>query len=138
VLAQWCLFIRSAEFTDFYELLIPGLRLWVSLGCSAEDRLSLRRIDVAIRITSSQQPRGCHSDQLDDVVCHQRVTAQVIDSVKDRHFNLIESLASCIFECVAKQLNLNDAFIEITVAKPNHPVPHVQFKYCRRLLQTSL
>ena len=130
------------DFSDFFDLLIPGLRLWISLGCSVEERSNLQPVDVDIRMKFFQEPRGCCSDQLVDVVCYKTVVEQVMDSVKDKSFNLIETLAARIFECVAQQPNLDDALIEITVTKPNHPVPHVQkgmvFKYCRRLPQKSL
>jgi dihydroneopterin aldolase len=66
----------------------------------------------------------------------------VIESTKGKSFNLIESLAERIFQCISKQSNLGNAVLEVAVTKPNHPVPHVQkgmvFRYCRRLPQKFL
>lgn len=133
----------GVTFVDFYELLIPGLRLWISLGCGIEEKTNLQPVDIDIRINFSQEPIGCHSDRLDDVVCYKSLTELVIESVKNRSFDLIEFLAAHIFEAITTQLNgLDGSVVEIVVTKPNHPVPHVQkgivFKYCRRLPQKSL
>ncbi|MFI5342713.1 MAG: dihydroneopterin aldolase [Chlamydiales bacterium] len=121
---------------------MPGLRLWISLGCSVEEKSNPQPVDVDIRINLSKEPFGCHSDQLIDVICYKAITEQVIEFVKNRSFNLIEFLAARIFETVAKQIDRKGALIEIVITKPNHPVPHVQkgivFKYRRRLLQKSL
>jgi FolB domain-containing protein len=107
-----------------------------------EERTNLQPVDVDIKIIFSQEPLGCHSDQLADVVCYKTVTEQVIEITQGQSFNLIESLAARIFACVTKQPNLNGALVEIAVTKPNHPVPHVQkgmvFKYRRRVPQKSL
>jgi dihydroneopterin aldolase len=66
----------------------------------------------------------------------------VVESVKNKSFDLIEFLAAHIFEAISKQFRLDGSIVEIVVTKPNHPVPHVHkgivFKYCRRLPQKSL
>ena len=133
------------QFEDFYELFIPGLRLWVSLGCGVEEKTNPQPVDIDIRINFPQEPIGCHSDRLSDVVCYKFLTELIIESVKNRSFNLIEFLAAHIFEAIVKQtkqLGLEGSILEIAVTKPNHPVPHVQkgivFKYCRRLSHKSL
>ncbi len=130
------------QFVDFYELLIPGLRLWVFLGCGVEEKTNPQPVDVNIRINFPQEPIGCHSDQLRDVVCYKSLTELVIESVKNRSFDLIEFLAAHVFEAITTQFGLGGSVVEVVVTKPNHPVPHVQkgivFKYCRRLPQKSL
>lgn len=122
--------------------MIPELRIWVSLGCSTEEKVNPQPVNVDIRINFPKEPIGCHSDQLSDVVCYRVITEAVIDSIKNRSFNLIESLAAHIFVVVTKQYNLNGSALEIVITKPNHPVPHIQkgiiFKYHRRLPQKSL
>ena len=127
--------------TDHYELLIPGLRFWVSLGCGVEERANPQPVDIDVRIEFPKEPIGCHSDHLKDVVCYKTLAEVIIESVKDRSFKLIEFLAAHIFESVANYLNPDGSFLEITVTKPNHPVPHilkgVKFKYSRRLPQKS-
>jgi dihydroneopterin aldolase len=126
-------------FTDCYELLVPGLRLWIALGCSAEERTHPQPVDVDIRINFAKQPVGCLSDKLSDVSCYKRIAEEVIESVKGRSFHLIEFLAAQIFDVVAKEIGPVEAGLEVTITKPNHPVPHIQkgivFKYRRSLPQ---
>ncbi len=118
------------------------MRLWVSLGCSAEEKANPQPVDVNININFSKEPVGCRSDQLSDVCCYKIVTEQVVDSVKNKSFSLIESLALHIFEVVAEYLSSENDVIEIVISKPNHPVPLVHqpimFRYCRRLTKRSL
>lgn len=130
------------ERKDYYELLIPGLRLCVSLGCSEEEKSTPQPIDIDIKINYLEEPIGCHSDKLVDVICYHTLTEKIIESVQNRSFNLIEFLAKYIFETVSKHIDSKGSIVEIAITKLNHPVQHVQkgivFKYCRRLPQNSL
>lgn len=127
----------SEPVESVYELFVPGLRLWASLGCSREEQANPQPVDIDIRIRFPQEPAGCRSDRLQDVVCYQTLTEWIVESMKNRSFHLIEFLAAHIFKVMAMEPNLSGAVVEIAVAKPNHPVPHVQkgivFKYCRKL-----
>ncbi|MDR2540086.1 MAG: dihydroneopterin aldolase [Chlamydiales bacterium] len=118
------------------------MRLWVSLGCSIEERANPQPVNVDIRIGSPKEPIGCHSDQLSDVVCYKMIAEPVIESVKNRSFHLIESLAAHVFAVVVKQYDLSGFTVEVVITKPNHPVPYIQkgmtFTYRRRLSQKSL
>jgi FolB domain-containing protein len=142
-MGEFSLFIRQEyTFEDFYELLIPGLRLWISLGCSVEEKANPQPVDVDIKIKFSKEPLGCRSDQLADVLCYKTIVEDVLAFTKGKSFNLIEALAERIFHCISKQTNLENALVEVAITKPNHPVPHVHkgmvFRYCRRLPQKSL
>jgi FolB domain-containing protein len=128
--------------TNYSELFIPGLRIWISLGCSPEERATQQPIDIDIKIKFINELPGCSSDQLADVVCYHTLTEQVIGAIQNQSFHVIEFLAARIFASVEKQLHSIDAIVEIAVTKPHHPVPHVQkgivFTYCRRVSQKSL
>jgi len=127
--------------THYSELSIPGLRLWISLGCSAEERATPQPVDIDIKIQFAQELLGCSTDKLSDVVCYDTLVKQVINALQNRSFHLIEFLAAFIFAAVEKQLQKAEAIVEVTVTKAHHPVPHVQkgiaFKYCRRVSQKS-
>ena len=119
-----------------FELLIPGLRLWVSLGCGPEEKVRPQPVDVNLRMVFPQELRGCQSDRLEDVVCYKTVAEAVVESVRGRPFDLIEFLASSIFRTVEPFVP-KGSLLEVVVAKPNHPVPHVlkaiTFKYSKRV-----
>ena len=128
--------------TDSCELLIPSLRLWLSLGCSEAERAVPQPVDIDIRIKFMNMLPGCYSDKLEEVVCYHTLTQSVITFLQKKSFHLIEFLAARIFESVEQHLKSIDAVIEVAVTKPNHPVPHIHkgvvFKYCRRVSQKSL
>lgn len=128
-------------FEEEYELLVPGIRLWISLGCSPEERRHPQPVDVDVRMTFSKEPLGCKTDSLKDVVCYQTVAELILESLKNRSFHLIESLASSILDLLVKKMNLHDLLLEVAVSKPNHPVPHIHrgivFKAKRKLSQKS-
>ena len=129
-------------FTSHFELIIPGLRVWVSLGCSPEERAHPQPVDIEIRIQYGKEPLGCRSDQLSDVCCYDTLVNQVIESLKNGSYHLIEFLASHIFDVVALNVAVEETMIEVVITKPHHPVMHVQqgivFKYRRRAPQKSL
>jgi dihydroneopterin aldolase len=128
--------------TNTSKLTIPGLRLWVSLGCSAEERAVLQPIDVDIQIQFLDELPGFHSDQLSEVICYHTLVDRVTDLMKNKSFNLVERVTLYIFEFVAKHLGNLDVILEVTVTKPHHPIPSVQkgitFTYGRRVSQKSL
>lgn len=115
-----------------YELFIPGIRLLLTLGCTDEEKAQKQPVDIDIKITFSKEPAGCRSDQLSDVCCYDTIVKKLAQSLERESFNLIEYLAARAFDIIGKMLQ-QEATIEITVAKPQHPVEHVQkaisFKY---------
>jgi dihydroneopterin aldolase len=126
----------------YSELSIPGLRLWISLGCSEEERATPQPVDIDIKIQFVQELLGCSTDKLSDVVCYDTLVKKVIAALQNRSFHLIEFLAASIFAAVEKQLHQIEAIIGVTVTKAHHPVPHVQkgiaFKFCGRVSQKSI
>ena len=85
---------------------------------------------------------GFYSDKLEEVVCYHTLTEKIVASLQNKSFDLIEFLATRIFELAEQFIYPVDAVIEVAVTKPHHPVPHIQkgivFKYCRRVSQKSL
>lgn len=127
---------------DYFELFIPKLRLWISLGCGAAEKVHPQPVDIFIKISTTQEPKGCNTDQLEDVICYKHLTDLILKVVENRSFNLIESLAKVVFDVLSGEPNLVGSYLEITIQKPNHPVAHVHepvtFKYARSVPQTSL
>ncbi len=130
---------------DHYELAIQNLRLWVSLGCSPEERSSLQPVEIGIKMIFSKEPSGCKSDQLDDVICYQTVVDEVTKIIQGQSFHLIECLSRTVFDIAANYLHQkgqSEVVLEIAIAKTHHPVVNVHgpvtFTYRRRLPQKSL
>lgn len=125
---------------NYYILLIPKLRLWVPLGCTLEERANPQPVDIDIKIDFLNEPTGCQSDKLTDVVCYDTLSKKISKAVTTRSFNLIEFLAAYIFEVIASQVK-QQCIVEVSVAKPNHPVLGVNapivFKYAKKINQNS-
>ena len=117
------------------------MRLWVSLGCTPEEIANPQPVDVEIKIQLRNEPIGCQSDCLSDVICYKMTVDKVIEATKSRTFHLIEHLAATIFTAVVEAIAPQEGSLEITVEKPNHPIPHVNkpmvFRLHRRLPQKS-
>lgn len=107
-----------------------------------EERSTLQPIDVTIVIDFSKEPIGCQSDDLSQVCCYKILSEQIVQSIENKSFHLIESLAAHIFDIVAHQINGDDGVIEVTVIKPYPPVQHIQkgvaFTYCKQISQKYL
>ena len=133
--------LREPLLEDYFELIIPGLRLWTSLGYGTAEKVHPQPVDITIKISSRQEPLGCFSDQLEDVICYKHLTDLILKAVEGKPFNLIESLARVVFNSIAGESNLAGSRIEIVIQKPNHPVAHVHqpvtFKYARSVPQKS-
>lgn len=99
-------------------------------------------MDITITIDFSKEPVGCQSDDLSQVCCYKVLSEQIIQSIEEKSFHLIESLAAHIFDIVAGQINEDDGVIEVMIIKPNPPVQQVQkgvvFTYCKRVSQKYL
>ncbi len=128
--------------TYISKLTIPGIRLWISLGCSEAERAIPQPIDVDIQIQYLNELPGCETDQLVDVVCYHTLLLRINELMENRSFHLVERVTKVIFEGVEKHLGSIDAILEVSVTKPHHPIPNVQkgitFTYRRKLSQKSL
>jgi FolB domain-containing protein len=124
--------------SECFELFIPKLRLWVSLGCNEGEKDHLQPVDVDIKIEFLKEPIGCKSDQITDVHCYKTLSDKLVKAVESRSFNLIESLAAHLFEVAATFFYAEECIIEIAVEKPYHLIFHVgkgiSFKYRKRNL----
>jgi dihydroneopterin aldolase len=130
---------------DQYTLVIRALRVWISLGCTPEERAHPQPVDIDITVGFVDEPIGCRTDHLSDVLCYSKVTDALISSLQSEGYNLIEAVAqrahSAVEVSIQEQGIKNGAFVDITIAKPHHPIASVHgpiiFQYRRRLLQKS-
>jgi len=127
--------------TNHNELSINGIRLWVALGCSTEERTNLQPVDVDVKIDFVRELTGFQTDQIEDVYCYKTLVEHIVEGIQGKSFNLVEFLAMQIFSIVEKFLGKEEATVDVSVSKPNHPVMHVNkgivFRYTRRIPQKS-
>ncbi|MGL9718159.1 MAG: dihydroneopterin aldolase [Wolbachia sp.] len=122
------------------SLLIQDLRLWVHLGCSAEEKFHSQLVSIDVDFTFKSPPLGLTTDQLEDTICYLKVVQNIQSLVQSKQFNLIEHLTHDIYitisNLVMKKKHIVSS-IKVTTHKVAPPVPGmhggVLFTYCNAL-----
>lgn len=122
------------------NLLISDLRLWVHLGCSAEEKSSPQLVSIDVDFTFKSPPLGLTTDQLKDTICYLEVVQNIQSLVQSKQFNLIEHLTHEIYRAINNLLLRKKHIIssvKVTTHKTAPPVPGVHggvfFTYCNEL-----
>ncbi|WP_264736003.1 dihydroneopterin aldolase [Wolbachia endosymbiont (group A) of Rhinocyllus conicus] len=122
------------------NLLISDLRLWVHLGCSAEEKFHSQLVSVNIDFTFKSPPLGLTTDRLEDTICYLEVVQSIQSLVQSKQFNLIEHLTHDIYRAINNLLVQKKhiiSSIRVTTHKVAPPVPVVHggvlFTYCNTL-----
>ncbi|MCA7010212.1 dihydroneopterin aldolase [Wolbachia endosymbiont of Tribolium confusum] len=122
------------------NLLISDLRLWVHLGCSAEEKFSSQLVSIDVDFTFKSPPSGLTTDQLKDTICYLEVVQNIQSLVQGKQFNLIEHLTHEIYRAINNILLRKKHIIssvKVTTHKTAPPVPGVHggvfFTYCNEL-----
>ncbi|WP_353278619.1 dihydroneopterin aldolase [Wolbachia endosymbiont (group B) of Longitarsus flavicornis] len=122
------------------NLLISDLRLWVHLGCSAEEKSSPQLVSIDVDFTFKSPPLGLTTDQLKDTICYFEVVKNIQSLVQSKQFNLIEHLTHEIYRAINNLLLRKKHIISsvrVTTHKIAPPVPGVHggvfFTYCNEL-----
>ncbi|MGL9778807.1 dihydroneopterin aldolase [Wolbachia pipientis] len=122
------------------NLLISDLRLWVHLGCSAEEKFHSQLVSVNIDFTFKSSPLGLTTDRLEDTICYLEVVQSIQSLVQSKQFNLIEHLTHDIYRAINNLLVQKKhiiSSIRVTTHKVAPPVPGVHggvlFTYCNTL-----
>ncbi|WP_353273106.1 dihydroneopterin aldolase [Wolbachia endosymbiont (group A) of Portevinia maculata] len=122
------------------NLLISDLRLWVHLGCSAEEKFHSQLVSVNIDFTFKSPPLGLTTDRLEDTICYLEVVQSIQSLVQSKQFNLIEHLTHDIYRVINNLLVQKKhiiSSIRVTTHKVAPPVPGVHggvlFTYCNTL-----
>lgn len=127
----------NSEKKPLCNLLISDLRVWVHLGCRAEERFYPQLVSINIDFTFKSPPLGLTSDKLEDTVCYLESVQHIQHLVQDKQFHLIEHLTHDIYlainNLIAHKKHLVSC-IKVTVHKVAPPVPNVHggvfFSYC--------
>lgn len=86
------------------SLLVNRLELMVHLGWPAEERASLQKVYLDMKLTFLKQPMACVNDELTDTVCYQEIIEQLKDHLQKSSFKLLEHLGYVIYQFVKKHI----------------------------------
>lgn len=111
------------------QLTAKDYRLWVHLGCSAEEKVHSQPISIDIQLEFASPLAAMKTDALSDTFCYFNALENIKKMVeKHQPFNLVEHLAACVYSCVYHDLltqNFQDVNLTITVNKLTPPVPNL-------------
>ena len=79
------------------SLSLNGLCLDVFLGIYPEEKQKKQTVRIDARIYFSQPPGACHSDQLEDTYCYNKLVCYLKKKLTKRKFQLIENLALTVY-----------------------------------------
>lgn len=108
------------------HLNIADIRLWVRLGCTAEERARPQMVSLDVAIHFGQELPACRSDNLNDTVCYQRVVDVIKQALETHEFALIEHMAHAAHEALRAGLNVSlIQAVQVSVCKVSPPVPDI-------------
>lgn len=110
------------------ELSIIDFRLWVHLGCSAEERFNPQPVSINIKFSFPSPPAGIYTDSIADSYCYTKALNAIKMLLTKKSFKIIEHLTASIYEVVGRSLHDNsyhDVELNITVTKISPPVADV-------------
>ncbi|MDR1139005.1 MAG: dihydroneopterin aldolase [Rickettsiales bacterium] len=119
------------------NLLIRDLRLWVHLGCSAEEKFHSQLVSINVDFTFKSPPVGLITDRLEDTICYLEVVQSIQSLAQSKQFNLIEHFTRDVYIIINNLLMQKRhiiSSIRVTTHKVAPPVPDVHggvlFTYC--------
>ena len=93
-----------------------SIEMSVNLGCSSEERAWPQIVKVTIVINFASPLQACKSDKITDTFCYDSFINELHNFTKNKEFNLIECLASEIYEFTKKRIILSEA-VKISLTK---------------------
>ncbi|NSM56646.1 dihydroneopterin aldolase [Wolbachia endosymbiont of Atemnus politus] len=122
------------------SLLIQDLRLWIHLGCSAEEKFHPQLVSINVDFTFKFPPVGLVTDRLEDTICYLEVVQNIKSLAQSKQFNLIEHFTHDVYVAINNLLMQKKhiiSSIRVTTHKVAPPVPDVHggvlFTYCNVL-----
>ncbi|MCB1108650.1 MAG: dihydroneopterin aldolase [Chlamydiia bacterium] len=104
------------------------LRLFLRIGCDPRERAFPQPIDIDMEFHLSNLPKGCHTDDLNDVICYRDIVYAIHSECENQEFKLIEKLAYFIAQRSMKlaKCRTTDPFtLIVKVTKVHPPIEHI-------------
>ncbi|MEO0337376.1 MAG: dihydroneopterin aldolase [Pseudomonadota bacterium] len=92
----------------------------VHLGCTADERKTAQKVNFSVDVFLNPQQTAEESDSLTDTVCYAQICEKIEELVKEKEFNLVESLARATIEVIKEQFGLS--MLRVLVHKVSPPV----------------
>ena len=103
------------------QLCLRRLRFAVRLGWTEAERIRPQPVEIDIALRFPKPPLACLSDELEQTICYDALTAKVRDLLERETFKLIEFMAQSLHELLRKHVE-KDTEIWVRVLKIATPV----------------
>ncbi|ABO46702.1 dihydroneopterin aldolase [Francisella tularensis] len=106
------------------SLFLNDVKIYVSLGCSGEERAYKQMITLDLELEFSQNYRASDSDNLEETICYYTLRNNIQQFCDSISCNLIEYLAKQIYLFIQK--NYSDITIKYLKINKKPPVSQIE------------
>ena len=99
-----------------YKLILHGVQIPIYLGVYDFEQLEQQNIVVDVEINYYQEPKGCQSDQHQDIICYVRLNELLLKAASKKSYQLIEHVAQIFVQELMEQIDF-PADVKVTVFK---------------------
>ena len=111
-----------------YILRVEGFKTDVFLGCFPKEQERKRPVIFNISIFFKNDLSAWSSDDYSDVICYDKLTAELNNQLECKRFNLVESLAMFAYKCIKKLVGDNaEICVETIKPSPNSSISEARF-----------
>ena len=111
--------------TPLSKLSLHRLRLWVRLGCGAEERQVPQVVSFDVEIRFPSLPAGCETDALDQTVCYAKLSQKIKEVCDRQEYQLIEKLGWDVYREIRNTLP-QEMGLWVQARKENPPVENLE------------
>ncbi len=105
------------------QITIEAIRINTIIGFWPEEREKKQPVEITVRF-SFDPNAALEGDNIDHSVDYNTLTEEIIESVENTEFNLLERLTQHVLDLVMAHERVLEA--EVTVAKPEAPVRNIR------------
>lgn len=110
------------------SLMLEGLEIYVSLGCSIEERAYNQKINIDIELSVNNSFKACDIDNLNETVCYYTLRNEIQKFCDKKEFNLIEYLTQQIHNFISnKYKKMNVEYIKLIKRPPASQIATASF-----------
>lgn len=110
------------------SLFLKALEIYVSLGCSEEERANKQMIKLDLELEFSQNYSASNTDNLEETICYYTLRNNIQKFCDNISCNLIEYLAKQIFLFIQKDhSDVNIKYLKLIKAPPVSQIESASF-----------
>lgn len=119
------------------HLFIKELSIDLHLGVTKLERSSPQTVLCSIELNFKHPPAACQTDDINDTICYDTLTQNILIHCQKKHYKLIEHLALDITEFIAISISGN-LLKSINVEITKNPTMHTSTKCVKFALRKLL